>query len=231
MTRSTAGSSEGPRRRARQAHAFVVLAQQLGDRRRVEGAPAGEDLEQHQAEREDVAALRDVLARELLGRHVGGRAGSDVGEAAGEAGQAEVGDADAAFRVEHDVGRLEIAVQHAAVVRRGKAGADLARDLGGALFREAADALQQPGQIFAVDQLHRQEDAAVVLADVVDAADVAVRHLARDAHFVVELGEPLRVLGDGRRQELQRDASARGGDRRRGRPRPCRRGRARPRMR
>ena len=46
----------------------------------------------------------------------------------------------------------------------------------------------------------------MVLADVVDAADVAVRHLARDAHLVVELGEPLRILGDGRRQELQRDA-------------------------
>ena len=45
----------------------------------------------------------------------------------------------------------------------------------------------------------------MVLADVVDAADVAVRHLARDAHFVMELGEPLRVFGDGRRQELQRD--------------------------
>ena len=96
-------------------------------------------------------------------------------------------------------------MQHAAVVGRGEAGADLARDLGGPLFREAADALQQPGQIFAVDQLHRQEHAAVVLADVVDAADVAVRHLARDAHLVVELGEPLRILGNGRRQELQRD--------------------------
>ena len=124
---------------------------------------------------------------------------------AGQAGQAEVGDADAAVRVEHHVGRLEIAVQHAAVVRRGKAGADLPRDLGGPLFREAPDALQQPGQIFPVDELHRQEHAAVVLADVVDAADVGVRHLARDPHFVVELGEPLRVLGDGRRQELQRD--------------------------
>ena len=45
----------------------------------------------------------------------------------------------------------------------------------------------------------------MVLADVVDAADVAVRHLARDAHLGVELGEPLRVLGDGGRQELQRD--------------------------
>ncbi len=124
------------------------------------------------------------------------------------AGEAEVGDADAAVRVEHDVGRLEIAVQHAEVVRGGEAGADLARDLGGPLLGEAADPLQQQRQVLAVDQLHRQEHAAVVLADVVDAADVAVRHLARDAHLVVELRQPLRILGDGRRQELQRDVLA-----------------------
>ena len=71
--------------------------------------------------------------------------------------------------------------------------AQIWRAISVARSREAADALQQPGQIFAVDQLHRQEHAAVVLADVVDAADVAVRHLARDAHLVVELGEPLRI--------------------------------------
>ena len=64
-----------------------------------------------------------------------------------------------------------------------------------------------------------------VLADVVDAADVAVRHLARDAHLVVELREPLRIVGDGGGQELQRDAAGRAADRRRDRPRPCRRGR------
>ena len=69
-------------------------------------------------------------------------------------------------------------------------------------------ALQQPGEILAVDVLHRQEDAAVGLADVVDAADVAVRHLARDAHLVVELRERCGSLGDGRRQELQRDRLA-----------------------
>ena len=86
--------------------------------------------------------------------------------------------------------------------------AQIWRAISVAALPEAADALQQPGQIFAVDQLHRQEHAAVVLADVVDAADVAVRHLARDAHLVVELGEPLRILGNGRRQELQRDGLA-----------------------
>ena len=42
---------------ARHLDAVVVHAQQLGDRRRLEGALAGVDLEEDEAEREEVAAL------------------------------------------------------------------------------------------------------------------------------------------------------------------------------
>ena len=103
------------------------------------------------------------------------------------AGQAEVGDADLAGAVEHDVRGLQIAMDDAALVRRGEPGADLARDLERAIFGEAADAPQQRREILAVDVLHRQERAAVDLVDVVDAADVRVRDLPRHAHFGVEL--------------------------------------------
>ena len=73
------------------------------------------------------------------------------------AGEPEVRDADPAGAVEHHVGRLEVAVDDAALVRRGEAGADLARDLERALLGEAADALQQRREVLAVDVLHRQE--------------------------------------------------------------------------
>ena len=63
-------------------------------------------------------------------------------------------------------------------------------------------------EVLAVDVLHRQEQVAVGLADVVDAADVRVRDLPRRAHFVVELREPRRVVRERRRQELQRDRLA-----------------------
>src|SRR5262249_43516883 len=53
--------------------------------------------------------------------------------------------------------------------------------------------------------LHGQEDVAVVLAEVVDAADVGVRHLAGGADLVAEAGEPLRVGGESLRQQLQGD--------------------------
>ena len=61
-------------------------------------------------------------------------------------------------------------------------------------------------EILAVDVLHREEQQAVGLADVVDAADVAdARPGARVAHFVVELREARRVVSQVVGQELQRD--------------------------
>ena len=48
---------------------------------------------------------------------------------------------------------------------------------------QAADALQQRRQILAVDVFHREEVTAFKLADVVDAADVGMRHLPGNAHF------------------------------------------------
>ena len=61
------------------------------------------------------------------------------------------------------------------------------------------------GEILAVHVLHREERQAVDLADVVHAADVLVRDLAREPHLGVELREPHRVGLERRRQELQRD--------------------------
>ena len=96
-------------------------------------------------------------------------------------------------------------MQHAAIVRRGHAGAQLPRDLDGLVLRNAADAAKQRGQVFAVDVLHRQEGAAVRLAEVVDAADVPVRYLPGDAQLVVEVGEPGIAGHHAIGQELQRD--------------------------
>ena len=128
---------------------------------------------------------------------------------AGRDGQAEVGDARAAAAVDHHVGRLQVAVQHASVVRRGEPRAELPRDLERLVLRKPADPLQQRGEILAVDVLHRQEVLAVDLADVVDAADVGMRDLARDAHLGVEALERASGSDASRsRQELQRDRLA-----------------------
>ena len=163
----------------------------------------GEELVENEAERVDVAPRRDLLPGELLRRHVGRCSGAN--RFARRAGEPEVGDADLAAAVEHDVGGLEIAVDDVALVRRGEARADLPRDLERAIFGKSSDALQQRGQILAVDVLHRQERGAVDLVDVVDAADVRVRDLPRHPHFGVQLRQSRWIAIDIRRQELQRD--------------------------
>ena len=69
----------------------------------------------------------------------------------------------------------------AAVVCGGEPGADLARELDRAVLREAADAAEQRRQVLAVHVFHREERVPFELADVVDAADVGMRHLPRHA--------------------------------------------------
>ena len=187
-----------------------MLAPPLGERRRLEGLAPCEELVENEAERIDVALDGSALARELLGRHVGGRPG-DLGAAlvvVDADGEAEVGDLRAAAAVDHDVAGLEVAVQHALVVRRGEARAHLARDLDRLVLGKPPDAAQERGQILAVDVLHGEEVPPLDLADVVDAADVGVRDAARVAHLGVEALDPGRLRGELRRQELQRDGLA-----------------------
>ena len=181
----------------------LAQPQQFGDVPGLERASAGEHLVEHEAERIDVALGRDLAARDLLGRHVRRRARTQ--RLAGDAREAEVGDPHLAGVVEHDVRRLQIAMDDAAFVRRGQAGADLARDFDRSIGGKTAELPQQRRQLLAVHELHRQEGVTVNLVDVVDAADVGVRDLPRHAHFVVELHQAGRIAIELRRQELQRD--------------------------
>jgi hypothetical protein len=182
-----------------------VQREQLVERLRLEHALAGEQLEEHESERIDVAALRHFLARELFRRHVRRRAGADVVDRADHSGQTEVGDADLPIAVDHHVRRLQIAMQHAAFVRRGQARAHLARDFDRFVLRKPSDAAQQRRQILAIHVLHRQKRPAVRVADVVGAAHVAMGDRAGDAHFVVELREARGILNEMLRKQLERD--------------------------
>ena len=96
-------------------------------------------------------------------------------------------------------------MQDVQFVGGGEPGANLAGNFNRAIRREPPDAAQQRRQIFPIDVLHRQEDAIVRFTDVVDAANVAMRDLARGANFVVELRQPRRILRDRFRQKLERD--------------------------
>ena len=111
-------------------------------------------------------------------------------------GEAEIGEQHLAARVEHDVGRLQIAMQDALLVRGREPGAQLAGDLERLVGGKPPDAPQQRAEVLAVDVLHREEVQAFHFAEIVDAADVRMRHLARDAHLVAETLQRLLVVRD-----------------------------------
>jgi hypothetical protein len=103
----------------------------LSDAVAIERAPAGEHLEQHAAKCPDVGARVDRLTARLLGTHVGRCA--DHGERLGERGdlgcriaararierlgQTEVEHFHHTIGANHDIGRLEIAVNDPLFVR------------------------------------------------------------------------------------------------------------------
>ena len=171
----------------------------------------GQELEHHRTAREDVGAMVDRQAAHLLGRHVveaaDQRAG--VGDArVGELGDAEVEDLEpAAALLDHQVGRLDVAVDDVEGVGVGQAVAELleqaqlAHHRGGLL---AADPLRQR---LAVDVLHGDERLAVLLADVEDADDVLVLEDTGGVRFLHEAAPDL-VVVDAFLEELDRDRAA-----------------------
>ena len=92
------------------------------------------------------------------------------GLAGHRAGQAEVGDLDRAVVVDDDVLGLDVAVDQALGVRLGERLQHRLEHVEGGPGREQALLAQDVAQGLAGDVLHRQEDAAVVLALVVDTA-------------------------------------------------------------
>ena len=117
----------------------------------------------------------------------------------------EIGDQGVALAVDQHVGRLQIAVNDAVFMRGREAGTQLARDLNRFVLRHPADTSQQRRQIFAVHVLHGEESASLEFAQVVQATDVLVRNLARDAKLVVELGKTIGICRNVVGKELQGD--------------------------
>ena len=209
-------------RRVQRPHAGRLLLDDLPNR--VDrGRPgmrraAAEHRVEHRAERVDVRrrADRRQIALRLLRRHVGRRAehlagGREVAlPAAGLAdllGQPEVGHMRAAFGVEQDVGRLEVAMHHVAGVGVADRVGDGGRELGGLVGRERPLA-DEIGQALALDQAHREVRPRLMLADLVDRHDPGMVELGGG----LGLGaEPANLLSAGElagEDHLQRDQPA-----------------------
>ena len=191
-----------------------------------ESPPARHHLVQDRAEREDVGPRIDPLALGLLRRHVGrrpddharlgaqGRCHRGPGVAAGrrlhQLRQAKVEHLHQALPGDHDVGRLEIAVDDA----RGMRGAECLADLHG-VFQGVGErqpaVLDQLRETLAGHELHDDEVAPAGAIDVVNRDDVRVVERRRGFRLLLEAPCPVGI-GDLRRgQHLDRDRPVQAG--------------------
>ena len=197
----------------------ILVESRREDRRRAvagEDAPAGQGLVEQRPRGEEVGPRVDRVAEDLLGRHVARRshdeAGSRelsarVGARDGLAGrlvrEAEV-DESPAVRGEEEVRRLHVAVDDARVVQRGE-GLEQVEGQRDRLFGGQRPALQPRRQGLAGEQLHDDVGLGVVLADLVDRAEVRVAHPGGGPRLAQEAAAR-RVVGA--LQDLERDVPA-----------------------
>ena len=183
----------GRRQRLRRGHRGRWHAhdggRDVGGSRPLECPPAGDELVQQRAEREDVGPV--IGGRPLtcsgamycgVPRNAPTRVGVDGNSGAigfrtvdDQLGETKVEQLCARLR-QHDVARLDVTVYDALTVRVVERLCDLDGD-GQCLWHWHGATLQAPGERLTLQALHHDEGRAVVLADVVHRADVRARHL------------------------------------------------------
>ena len=135
--------------------ASCCVSQPLLKRGRVKHALASEKLVKDKSERENVRLRGECPADNLLRGHVRWRPRNRFCLAVLRGhGESEIGEASMPATVDHDIGRLQIAMQDSLVVRCRQSGTQLARDFKNLLVRESPNPLQQGGEVFSIDVLH-----------------------------------------------------------------------------
>ena len=178
-------------------------------------------LVQHAPEREDVGGCVGRQPLQLLRRHVLQCADQcpHAGERllrrdvrhpcaqghGGRLGQSKVQQPRPALG-EHDVAGLQVSMDDGGLVRCGKAVSDLDAGSEG-LVDGQLPARETLGERLALQELHDQEVGAVLMADVEERADVRVRERRDGLGFPIETQPCVRIAGQGRREDLDRDGA------------------------
>ncbi len=199
-----------PRRRR---HVLVdVLVGDLDRRLALVRLLAGEELVEDHAHGVDVgpgvgAALDDELGCDVRDGPDEDAGRGVLGGGAHRLGQPEVGDLDPAVVGDEDVLGLDVTVDQAGAVRGRQCGHHRLEQREGAGGRERRLLADGVTQRVAGDQLHGQEDGAVVVALVEDRHDVGVRELRRRPGLGHEAGRELVVVTETGVHHLHRDGA------------------------
>ena len=149
----------------------------------------GEHFVQHQAHGEDVAAVVDRLAGDLLGRHVVHRADQHArlrAVGAAQLGDAEVEHLEHPRGRHHQVGRLHVPMHQVRLVGVVEPRAQFLDEPHAPRERQRHLAADEVGQRVAGHVLHGDVRASVVRAVLVDRDDVGMRELGDVARFFFE---------------------------------------------
>ena len=190
----------------------------MNDRQRVgalERRPSGQHLVSDHAERPEIGSRVRRFAFRLLGRHVRGRADSAAGVRVNCVEVSPISifamPKSSTFtwsaRGEHQIRRLEVAMDDAGGVRGGQCIGDLGQDTRGVSDRQRT-ARQSSRERLSVVVRHGDERLAAGLAHLVDSRDVRVIERARGPRLAQEAGGGFGIAAGGGRQELQRDLAS-----------------------
>ncbi len=193
-----------------------------------EGEQAGGHLVENCTEGKEIAAGIEFFAQSLLRRHIGNGAESRAGSgeqilsesgaaisrgraflecSAGVFGQAEIEQLGVAARGDEDVGRLDVAVDDPFRVGSVEGVGDLDGGVEKQIELEGAagDAFTKR---LALEKLHGDESAMLVLADFVDGANVGMVQGRGAARFTLKALEGLTIVGEGFGKKLQSNVAA-----------------------
>ncbi len=181
----------------------------------VERSAAGEHFVHDDAQGVDIGRGTDHLALRLLGRIIlnGAERHACGGQPLGagilvDAGDAKIRQLDELVVVEHDVLRLDIAMDDATLVRGAQAKGHVVGNDDGALITEPAVALDVASQVGAFDVLHDDVVALATLAVVEHLDDVGVLQQRGRARLALEPRDELGVAAVYLAQDLDGDGAA-----------------------